>query len=143
MLERHALAGLLKRLWLPLRNIYSLLIIICGWVLFRATNLTQAAGYWRAMFGFGSGDGREYYPALYLDAKLLFFLGTGILASTPLAALAKSRCQTSSGAADAALRPWAETAFQILSTLLLLAMLLASSMVLAQASYNPFIYFRF
>ena len=143
MLERLALAGLLKRLWLPLRSIYSLLIIICGWVLFRAADLTRAAGYWRAMFGFGSGDGREYYPALYMDAKLFFFLGLGILASTPLMALAKSRYQIISGAPSAALKPLMEAAFKILSTLLLMVILLASFMVLAQASYNPFIYFRF
>lgn len=141
MLERYAFAKPLKHLWQPLQNIYSLLVISCGWVLFRAADLDQAAGYWRAMFGFGRGQ--EYYPSLYLDTKSLFFLAAGILAATPLAPWAKSRYQKFTAAANTNLRPWLETAFQVISTILLLAILLASSMMLALATYNPFIYFRF
>ena len=143
MLERFAFAKRLKRLWLPLQNGYSLLVISCGWVLFRAVDLHHAAAYWQAMFGFGRGHGRDYYPALYMDRKSLFFLTVAIMAATPLAAWAKSRCQNFSAAANPRLRPWFGSALQIFSTLLLLAVLLASSMVLALATYKPFIYFRF
>jgi alginate O-acetyltransferase complex protein AlgI len=143
MLERYAFAKQLKRLWLPLQNTYSLLIVCCGWVLFRAADLSHATAYWQAMFGFGRGHGQEYYPALYMDKKSLFFLAAAIVAATPLAALAKSRYQKISTAAKTNLRLWLETAFQIFSTIWLLAILLASSMVLALATYNPFIYFRF
>ena len=141
MLERFASKKSLKRLWPPLQNVYSLLVISCGWVLFRAADLEQAAVYWRAMFGFGRGQ--DYYPDLYLDAKSLFFLAAAILAAIPLAPWTKSRYQKFAAAANANLRPWLETAFQIVSTILLLAILLASSMMLALATYNPFIYFRF
>jgi alginate O-acetyltransferase complex protein AlgI len=143
MLERYALAKPLKRLWLPLQNLYSLLIIICGWVLFRAIDLVHAAGYWRAMFGFGRGNGQEYYPALYLDAKSLFFLAFAILAATPLAPWVIARCQKFAAAAPVTLRPRLEVPFQFISTLLLLVILLASSMRLALDTFNPFIYFRF
>jgi alginate O-acetyltransferase complex protein AlgI len=138
MLERFALKKYLKRLWLPLQNGYSLLIISCGWVLFRAVNLAYATAYWRAMFGFGRGHGQEFFPLLYLDTK-----SAGILAATPLAPWAKSSYQKFAAAASIHLRPWLEASFQIVSTILLLAILLASSMVLALATYNPFIYFRF
>ena len=64
----------LKRLWRPLQNVYGLVIITCGWVLFRAVDLAHAAAYWRAMFGFGRGHGPGFNPAAYLDDKTLFFL---------------------------------------------------------------------
>lgn len=141
MLERHALARPLKRLWPPLQHAYSLLVVSCGWVLFRAADLGQAAGFWRAMFGFGRGRGGN--PAFYLDKKLLFFLALGVLAATPLAARAGCRCQKFIAAADAAWRAWLAAAFRVFSTLALLAILVASSMALAMATFNPFIYFRF
>ena len=50
----------LKRLWLPLQNIYGLLVVGCGWVLFRAVDLSHAGAYWRSMFGFGRGRGRGF-----------------------------------------------------------------------------------
>lgn len=143
MLERYVLAKTLNRLWQPLQNIYSLLIISCGWVLFRATDLGQVVGYWQAMFGFGRGSGQAYYLNFYLDRKSLFVLTVAILVSTPLAAWAKSCCQKTIAAASVQLRPWLAASFQIASTILLLSILLASSMVLALATYNPFIYFRF
>jgi alginate O-acetyltransferase complex protein AlgI len=143
MLERYALARQLKRLWLPLQNIYSLLIISCGWVLFRAADLDQATGFWRAMFGFGRGQGREYFPTSYLDNKTLFFLLASLLAAFPVLPIFKSAYDKISNQANSFLQTWLQAGYLLLTNAFLLIVLLASAMELAMANYKPFIYFRF
>jgi len=141
MLERFALARRLKRLWPPLQNGYSLLVITCGWVLFRAVDFSHAAAYWRAMFGFGRGRG--YFPTAYLDNKSLFFLLAGLMVSFPVLPVFKRGLEKITGRADGFLRPWLQSATLLLTHVFLLIVLLASAMEMAMASFNPFIYFRF
>jgi alginate O-acetyltransferase complex protein AlgI len=143
MLERYALAKPLKRLWRPLQNGYSLLVISCGWVLFRAVNLGQAAGYWRAMFGFGRGDSQEYYPAFYLDNKTLFFLLAGLLVAFPVLPVFKSRYEKIWAKANSFSRRWLQAGYVVLTDAFIVMVFLASAMELTIATYNPFIYFRF
>jgi alginate O-acetyltransferase complex protein AlgI len=143
MLERYALGKQLKRLWLPLQNAYSLLIITCGWVLFRAVDLAQAAAYWRTMFGFGRGRGPGYNPAAYLDNKTLFFLLLGIFTAFPVFPFLKRLHEKIMARANTLAKPWVQAGFMLLTHAFLLSVLLASVMELAMANYNPFIYFRF
>ena len=143
MLERFALARRLKRLWPPLQNAYSLLIISCGWVLFRAVDLSHATAYLRAMFGFGRSSGRGYQPASYLDAKALFFLLVGLLAALPVLPACKRGYERIMVRANGFLRPWLQSGYLLLTHAFLLIVLLASAMEMAMANYHPFIYFRF
>jgi alginate O-acetyltransferase complex protein AlgI len=136
MLERLVLKKLLKRLWPPLQAAYALLILCFGWVLFRAADFSQAAGFWRSLAGFGRGDGREFYPALYVDGRLLFFLAIGLLAAFPVAPALRSATGGWTGG-------WARTARMLLETVFLVIVLAASAMALASSTFNPFIYFRF
>jgi alginate O-acetyltransferase complex protein AlgI len=143
MLERFALAKQLKRLWPPLQNVYSLLVISCGWVLFRAVDLDQAAAYWQAMFGFGRARGQGYYPASYLDNKTLFFLLVGLLTAFPVLPFFRSSYEKIRARANSFLKPWLQAGYLLLTNVFFLIVLLASAMELAMANYNPFIYFRF
>jgi alginate O-acetyltransferase complex protein AlgI len=143
MLERFALKKFLKRLWPPLQIAYALLTVGFGWVLFRAAGFSQAFGFWRSMFGFGRGDGLAYYPALYVNREMLFFLIIGILTATPLALRIKSSYEIFSSRAGAKIGLLLRSGSLILSTIFMLGILLASAMRLALATFNPFIYFRF
>jgi alginate O-acetyltransferase complex protein AlgI len=143
MLERFALAKQLKRLWPPLQNVYSLLVISCGWVLFRAVDLDQAAAYWQAMFGFGRARGQGYSPASYLDNKTLFFLLVGLLTAFPVLPFFRSSYEKIRARANSFLKPWLQAGYLLLTNVFFLIVLLASAMELAMANYNPFIYFRF
>ncbi|MCJ7525038.1 MAG: MBOAT family protein [Candidatus Aminicenantes bacterium] len=143
MLERSVLKKFIRRLWTPLQISYALLTVIFGWVLFRADDFSRAAGFWRAMFGFGHGDGLEFYPALYLNNEVLTVLALAILLAAPVGlALAKifdRLCRTT----EVKRLLWLKGGYRLLTTTLLLAVLLASAMRLAMTTYNPFIYFRF
>lgn len=143
MLERYALGKRLRRLWPPLQNAYGLLVVCCGWVLFRAADLAHAGMYWRAMFGFGGSPGRGFAPTAYLDRRALFILGLGLLASLPVLPALQRACQKVMARAHGLLQPWLRSAYLLLTHVLLLLVLLASAMELAMANYNPFIYFRF
>jgi alginate O-acetyltransferase complex protein AlgI len=143
MLERFALKKFLKRLWPPLQIAYALLAVGCGWVLFRAAGFSQAAGFWRSLFGFGRGDGLEFYPALYLNNEVLVALAIGFLVASSagpslITLFARIRLRTKEK-----YRSWLTGGYHLLITVLLIAVLLAGAMRLAMSTYNPFIYFRF
>ncbi len=142
MLERFALAKRLRRLWPPLQSAYSLLVVSCGWVLFRAGDFSHAVAHWRAMFGLGRGRGS--LPLSYLDNKALIFLLASILAAFPLLpALRRCWQERVMARAGRASLPWLRAGSLLLSHAFLLFVLLASAMELAMAHYSPFIYFRF
>ena len=143
VLERQALKKFLRRSWPPLQFAYALLAVCLGWVLFRADSFTQAAGFWRAMFGFADGNGLEFYPALYLDNVTRLALAVGVLLATPVGRALPAAAARFSQGADARIRDWLNACHRLMTTILLAAVLLASAMRLAVSTYNPFIYFRF
>ena len=82
--EQAFLRRRLKRIWPPLANLWTLLLVMLGWVLFRCATLGHAAQFVKALAGMGAGDGRAYYPALYLDNRVLLALAAAVLGSWPL-----------------------------------------------------------
>lgn len=126
-----------KRLCSPLQLLYCQLLVMIGWVFFRSPNLGYAFSFLKALFGFGTGDGTVHYPALYLDAEVMFFIIIGILGSVPLFPKLKSWYDKKAGQ-----RIWV-FAYSLLNTLYLTFVLLASTTALASGTYQPFIYFRF
>ena len=143
MLERFALKKFLRRLWPPLQVTYALLAVCSGWVLFRAASFSQAAFFWRAMLGFSRGNGREFYPALYLNHELLLVLAVSCLVAAAGGPALKKVFARLQGGVPGKYRPRLAVAGRWLSTLLLVGLLLAGATRLAMATYNPFIYFRF
>ena len=143
LLERRVLKKALRRAWPPLSHAYALLAVCLGWVLFRSGSFSQAAGFWRALFGFGAGDGREHHPALYLDNLALLALAAALALSLPTGRFLAARAQGWLSRAGDRLRAWLEAGGRAAAALLLLLVLLASAMRLAVSTHNPFIYFRF
>ena len=119
---------------------YTLLVVVVGWVFFRATSLEQALAVLRAMSGFGTGDGRAVHAALYLDALVVTVIACGVLGSTPwLRRLAEWRERQLVQRGENSM----ERGLELASVPLLLVVFLASASMLAAGTYNPFIYFRF
>ena len=136
-----------RKLSPPTRIAATLFLVMMGWVFFRSPDLGYAGAFFRALFGFGRGDGIRNYPALFLDAKLLSAGLIGTIAATPLfgGMTAKFRAglkarSIRSGRGFRFLAAAAEgTAVQVV----LLVLALASVLVLAGETHNPFLYFRF
>ncbi len=121
---------------------YTLLVVMVGWVLFRADTLTQAGGMLRAMAGFGHGLPTTYAWSWYVTPELILAFGCGLVGATPLLARLARRWSTGGGAAGnlAPTLPWAASA----AVAVVLVVLLGASVMLSAArTYSPFIYFRF
>lgn len=135
VLERQKWMAWLERAWAPLRHGYALLVILVGWVFFRAADLPSAMVYLRAMAGFDHlTDAFMRSPAMYLDRLTVSALCAGVVASTPVLKILSAQ----SGRHPAWDIPLAAGRTAALCVLYILC-----AMQLASGAYNPFIYFRF
>lgn len=119
----------------PLANLYTLIVAVTGFVIFRSESLSQAGWMLTAMFArfsFGFRDAGLY--AVLLSPANLAILAAACLAAMPVVHRIRDRASGS-----AALTAATNAAGYVFSFALLVLCLLALSL----DTYNPFIYFRF
>lgn len=132
ILERLGLGRLLARAPAVLGHAYLLVVVILGWVPFRAEGFDQALAFFRAMLGGQSGAAADFYPvARFLDAYVMLVMIAGVLFSTPFAGWLRRRIILSGLVA------------QVMPLMLFWLLFLVSLISVGAASYSPFIYFRF
>lgn len=99
------------------------------------------------MFGFAGRSGDLFYPALYLDTELLFFLIVGVVFSFPIIPAIKKWLEDPAGNLPGRVskikRLILDPGVVILSNLFWIAVLLISIIFLVAGNYQPFIYSRF
>ena len=138
--ERVGLAAAVKRLWTPLRHLYLLLVVMAGWVFFRADTLGGAIAFFKAMSGLGRAVPTPFTLGWYLTPELWLVLVAGAIGSMPVVpALARRLDRSLAGAT----RPRLAWGLSAASTAALVALLVASILQMAARTYNPFIYYRF
>ncbi|MBF0413864.1 MAG: MBOAT family protein [Desulfamplus sp.] len=132
--ERMGLSIILKRFPVILRHIYVILIVMAGWVLFRADNLAHALAYLKIMAGFTSPAADNTYQfALYCDTFLIVTIIFGVIASMPLTKWLIETCYF-----------FKELfIFRLGGYIYIITIFFLSISVLSSGSYNPFIYFKF
>jgi alginate O-acetyltransferase complex protein AlgI len=113
------------------RHAYVLLVVMVGWVFFRAETLGQAIAVLKAMAGLATPAPTAFDARWYLDPQTMLAMVAGAIGSGPFVVRA-ARSLESSGAAATFAR-----------AALVLALFCASVIFIAARSYNPFIYFRF
>ena len=126
VVERLGFGKALKRLPRPVGNLYLLLFVIVGWVIFRAPDLGYAVGYLGNMFGGSEAGFRSFVGSLqFVTLDKLLFLLVGCVAAYPVFDPLVRRVPE-------ALRLVCGGAFFLVVTVLALT-----------SGYSPFIYFRF
>ncbi len=133
--EKYLWGRALKRLPSFLRHVYALVLILLGWVIFRAETLSYAGQFIAAMFGAAAGgwtDGRSLYYLLQFRWELLL----AIPASLPLRDWTLKRLEVRDTALSGLILTWGPKAAA-------LGLFALSFLRLVSSSYNPFIYFRF
>mgnify|MGYP003632691901 CR=1 FL=1 len=80
ILERLFLGKLLDRAPRVLSHLYTLLVVLFGWVLFRAETLTQALEYMKLMFSFNLNDNQLLLQ--HFSPYFIFVLFLALLLST-------------------------------------------------------------
>jgi alginate O-acetyltransferase complex protein AlgI len=135
--ERAGLGDVVARLWRPLRHGYLMLMVVLGWVLFRAETLAQAGHFYAAMVGLGEGGGVEAPVAAFLDIRVAAALVAGAVLSA--CAMPKGRGWV--------VRPGGGVAWQAGRDAAVyagfLALFLLALAVVSGTTYSPFIYYRF
>jgi len=110
-------------------HLYTLLVVMVGWVFFRAETLTGAIGFLKALLALNVTSPAPLRVGFFLTPEVWMALIAGAIGSTPwIPALAKRGRSA-----------WLEG----LSTAALAGALFASILQMAARTYNPFIYFRF
>ena len=111
-----------------LATVYTLLVAVCGWVLFDLPSLSAAGSYYGAMFGFAAGGLAAAADLFYLREYALVF-AVCILACTPLGKTLYEKLSVKA-------KTW-------LTPVMIASVLVLSTAYLVDATYNPFLYFRF
>ena len=128
---------LLLEKWIPalqklpgiLRRVYVLLVVVLGFVLFNAADLSQALSDIGGMFGFGGVPLVTGQTLYYLRSYGLLF-AVAFVGATPVVKNLASRIGE---------KPLGV----VLEAVVMLALLLVCSAYLVDGSFNPFLYFRF
>jgi alginate O-acetyltransferase complex protein AlgI len=144
LIERVALGRVLARLPLALRAAYTLLVIIVGWVFFRAPSFTQALQFLKAMLVSPATVPWTPPTLLWLTPEVAGALIVGIVFSFPV--LPRLLDKRHSRVARSAIypEPRLDTLFvHALPVGVLIAGFALCIVFLASGSLNPFLYFRF
>lgn len=115
-----------------LNSVYLILVVMIGWVLFRADTLSYAIGYLQSMFVYS--EGVNNYPLVYLTPYVGILIGLGILFSAPIRVYLNKLFEKNFK--SSVLRLSIGYAIHVFILLYSIAELMGSN-------YNPFIYFRF
>ena len=123
------------------RNLYTLLTVTVGWVLFRSETLADAMDRLYAMAGgYGLGTGKINYTIILersnVGGMFIIAMAAGVVLS---AGLGKWAAQKIDGITAAAKR----SAVECVGCVLSFGLLLLSVASVASGAYNPFIYFQF
>ena len=106
--------------------LYTMLVVVIGWVLFSLVQLDQVLTYLGIMFGKNAGGFHAYGLRYYLSNQMIFYLIVSVLVCIPW--------------------KWKKPeglVFDVLQKILILGLLVLCFVFIINSSYNPFIYFRF
>ncbi len=143
VIERLGFAAWLAARVAVVRHAYVLLVVMVGWVLFRADSLSYALVFLSVMAGFGQGDGVEYHVGLYFNAKVALALVAGGIGSTPVLPFMRERWEQRLAAISPRHALLLEGMYSCGTIVGLGLLFLGTTMALTAGSHNPFIYFRF
>ena len=132
VMEKYVYGASLDELPKPVRHIYSLVLILIGWVFFFSPSIGYALRYLAAMFGGGAGIADKGAWFVLFSHWLLYLLA--VLGSTRIGyALVRGL----TGA-------WKSRRARTAATVIVyFGMFFISIAYLVTGSYNPFLYFRF
>ena len=128
IIEKFFLKGFLSKLPNTLKHIYTMLVVIIGWLIFASTELSMFSVYFSNMFNIFK------YP--FIDETFMFYFKSyfiiiviSTLLSMPIYQNIKKKLNS---------RGW-----MIISLILYLVFFFITVSYLVSDSYNPFLYFRF
>lgn len=129
IIEKYALGKVLNKLPNVVRWLYTILIVMIGWIFFAAPDLSWAVDYIKVLFG-SNGVFCDATSLYYLESNFLLLLILSISATPALKYIFDWLKGQKSGGI-------------LISIVIQIAILVLATAFLVNASYNPFLYFRF
>lgn len=142
IIERLGFAKILEKSRVPAAYLYTMIVVMFGWVLFRADTLQYALGYYAAMFDFSLTFEQLSVFMGFINAEFLIVLIISLLGSFGFFTYCNKilqRILDGSGSSVIAFN----YAYHTLSAAFYAGLLILCSMYLISGTYNPFIYYRF
>ena len=112
-------------------RVYTLFVVLVGWVLFALVDVRKTAKYLMIMMGIKRNAFIAYNVSYFFDKKTLFIFVIALLACIPWKSILK-KSETGN-----------TFLLMVIKRVVLLALLALSFVFIITGSYNPFIYFRF
>lgn len=128
IIEKVFLFKFLEKIPKVFSHIYTLLLIIFGWVLFDFTNISDMFIFIKNMFGLSSNGMLDSQTIYYIYTNI-FIIVLAIIACTPLPKIIMEKIYSSK--------------FKYLTIIIYISMFILSVAYLVDSTYNPFLYFRF
>ena len=131
ILEKTFLLKVLEKVPRFVGRVYTMLLVVFGWAIFAYPDMHLKMGYFKAMFGMGQA-GLVDHTAIYLLVSNLVLLLILCIGSTDFPA---KLCRK--------ILEKRETTGMVCECIFILVVFLLSVAYLVDASFNPFLYFRF
>ncbi len=144
VIERIKIKGSDLKISTPIRHCYVIIVVMVGWVFFRATDIDHAFHILKTMAGLTANDPSYCYGiGMYIDVVVIISMMAGIIFSTPIYSkiqnfnknVVMNFCNGNSR-----IMFYGYTGIKFLGMILIMILV---SMQLFSQTYNPFIYFRF
>ncbi|MCC0628342.1 MULTISPECIES: MBOAT family protein [unclassified Clostridioides] len=135
-IEKVFLGKLLKKVPQIFRHIYLVLIVMIGWVFFRADNMVQASEFIQVLFGVGSSPIYNNSFIMYIN-DYGYIIILSIIFAIPIIPKLKSILKSKA-------KKLIESNFiYALHSIFLVSLMFIVVVILINSTYNPFLYFRF
>ncbi len=116
------------------QHLYVLVLVIMGWVFFRAETMKEAVIFTKSLMGLTAGENQQAF--IYLNPYTAIMICLALVFAMPVRKRVNELWSKSQKQSMKSVQDLTKYSFYI-------ALLLLSIIELAQSSYNPFIYFRF
>ncbi len=143
VVERSRLEQWRQRLWPPLQQAQTFLVIMVGWILFRSETLADAFRFLSLMAGVDNLPGGHSAAAQFLDSKAQLELAMALLFSLPILPALKRWRDAILTRPGQRLHPWLDAIVHLTQLAVLAGLLYFATISLAAGAYSPFIYLKF
>ena len=140
IIERAGFSKFLDKIWRPFSHVYTLLIVLIGWVFFRADDLDYALGFIGSMFGGGNVDSALWMFNEHVHEEVVYVFWIGVLGALGVFSTIQKWIKNKVPLVNSSV---VTIISEVIFSVGVLTIFLLSLMNLAADSYNPFIYFRF
>ena len=132
IIERAGFDRIIKRSGISF--IYTIFVVMIGWVFFRAPDIGYAFEFIILLFSFNFNSFVDYNALRYINYEFLIYLFAGVIFSAPVLPVISGKIRLIS---------FPGLYYRILVYSNTIILFFVSIVYLAKGSYNPFIYFRF